>query len=180
MLLAPLDGQNSSRGTSICGVDIFVCNSVVSLFPLCLVSALRVSVLQCKHGYWPLVRSPPWAQCVTPPVMTTNTGLSLVTWWSRDPDTGLSLADCDTHMMTPDCLTWADREEPGPGPSNLQSHYEQFWLWCRVSCAVVNGYSPDFLEAIEDRRQHSSWDENQQEVHSVLPSLSGYGLILHI
>ena len=109
-----------------------------------------------------------------------NTGRSLVTWWSRDPDTCLSLADCDTQMMTPDCLTWADREEPGPGPSNLQSHSEQFWLWCRVSCAVVNGYSPDFLEAIEDRRQHSSWDENQQEVHSVLPSLSGYGLILHI
>ena len=45
---------------------------------------------------------------------------------------------------------------------------------------MVNGYSPDFLEAGEDRRQHSNWDENQQEVHSVLPSLSGYGLILHI
>ena len=105
---------------------------------------------------------------------------TLASHWSPGDHVTLTLASdwlTVTHMMTPDCLLRSDREEPGPG--HLQSHYEQFWLWSRVS-VVVNGYSPDFLEAGEDRRQHSNWDENQQEVHSVLPSLSGYGLILHI
>ena len=40
-----------------------------------------VSECKCKHLYWPLVRSTPCAQCVTPGVMTT-----LASHWSLASD----------------------------------------------------------------------------------------------